>query len=133
MDKSTTYIKKSRKRLDEKRDFKEMKLEQIHQKEEQKRARLNEIKKNIEDKINTLEKKFQDKDQITQNIKMAMEEYSSHKKDLKQIKKQDQLNNLRKHRRVQSAYKRILIDRLKEKEDRLKALNEKKQKIQEYK
>lgn len=62
-----------------------------------------------------------------------MDEYSIQKKELKNIKMQEQQQNLKKHRRVQSAYKRLLIDKLKEKEDKVKMLTEKKQKVKQQK
>lgn len=58
-----------------------------------------------------------------------MDEFYHQKKEIKSIKKQEQEENLSKHRRVQSAYKRILIDKLKEKEERAKILQLQKEKI----
>ncbi|CDW88235.1 UNKNOWN [Stylonychia lemnae] len=133
IDKNQSFMKKSKKRVEEIRDHRDLKLESIHQKEETKRARLDEIKKQLDSKIQSLESKFKKKDQMAQNIRQAMDEFSHQKRELKSIKKQEQEQNLRKQRRVQSAYKRILIDRLKEKEERAKQLIEKKQKILEYK
>lgn len=63
---------------------------------------------------------------MTENIRSALDEYMSQKKEINHIKKQEQESNLKKHRRVQSAYKRILIDKLKEKEEKAKMLIEKK-------
>eukprot|EP00347_Sterkiella_histriomuscorum_P006391 403352942 len=132
IDKNQSYMKKQKKQWEDKQAYKEVKFESITQKEDQKKARMNELRRQLESKIVNLEKKFQDKDQMSHNIRQAIDEYSHQKRELKQIKKQDQENNLRRQRRVQSAYKRILIDKLLEKEDRFKMLQEKKMKIQEY-
>lgn len=45
------------------------------------------------------------------------------------IKKLDQENNISKHRRIHSAYKRLLVDKMQEKDDRLKAMQSRREKI----
>ena len=46
--------------------------------------------------------------------------------------KMEQESNFRKQRRVQSAYKRMLVDKLKEKEERARIIKEKREKIREF-
>ena len=43
----------------------------------------------MEERLKTLEKKFQDKDQMASSIRMAMDEYVSQKRELKNLKKQE--------------------------------------------
>lgn len=64
----------------------------------------------------------------TLHLKSALDDYTQQKKELSQLKKQEQEMNLQKHRRVQSAYKKILIDKIKEKGERSMMLYEKKEK-----
>lgn len=46
-----------------------------------------------------------EKGNMTQNIKCVLEEYVIQKKELNQIKKQEQEYNLTRQRKVQSTYK----------------------------
>jgi hypothetical protein len=45
------------------------------------------LRQQLEGKIQALEKKFHDKEIISHNIRLAMDEYSNQKRELKNIKK----------------------------------------------
>jgi hypothetical protein len=61
-----------------------------------------------------------------------LSKYNSQKREIELIKKQDQESNLLKHRRVQTAYKRLLVEKLSEKEERQKMLQLRKERIKFY-
>lgn len=94
---------------------------------------MQELRRNVQERIKSIERKVLDKGQKAEQIKQAMDEYNLQKKELREIKKQEQEFNMKKNRKVQDAYKRILIEKLREKDERVRALQEKKQMIQDYK
>ena len=69
---------------------------------------------------------------MTLNIKSALQDFNIQKREMNFLKKHEQQTNFEKHKRVQSAYKKLLMDRLKEKNERTKQLSEKKTKIQNF-
>lgn len=94
--------------------------------------RLNDLHKTFVDRLHQIEKKRLEKESIISNIKSAFGEFNSQKKEINQIKKQDQEINLVRHRRIQSAYKRLLVDKLAEKEDRQKSIIEQRDQMIQY-
>ena len=132
IDKSSQYNKKNKKRIEELKDQKDASNELHIQKEQLKHQRLEQLHQQLEGKLRDLEKKFQEKDLMASSIRMAMEEYVTQKRELKNLKKQEQESNLRRHRRVQSAYKKILIDKILEKDERARLINMRKEKLLQF-
>ena len=97
-----------------------------------KKMRLNDLHRSFVDRLQQIEKKRQEKDSIITNIKSAFGEFNVQKREINQIKKQDQEMNLVRHRRIQSAYKRLLVDKLAEKDERQRSIVEQRDSMIQY-
>jgi len=93
---------------------------------------MSELHKQFLEKLNAIERKREEKDQILTNIKNSLGHYNCQKREITLIKKQDQETNLERNHRLQTAYKRLLVDKLQEKDERLRSMQVKRDRIQFY-
>ena len=121
--------KKNKKRAQDAEDLREHRQHKHHEALEVKRHRLNDINNQFRERLNEIEKKREEKEQALFNTKSVFGQFNTQKKEISQIKKQDQESNLMRHRRIQSAYKRLLVDKLQEKQDRQSIIQLRKEKI----
>lgn len=92
--------KKDKKKNQDAIDLKELKQLKHQEKVDIKKSRLHDLHRQFAERLNQIEKKRQEKESIITNIKSAFGEFNSQKKEINQIKKQDQETNLIRHRRI---------------------------------
>lgn len=125
-------LAKSKKRVTQMQEYKEHKSVVLSEKLQHKKVRMSELHKQFLEKLNAIERKTEEKDQILTNIKNSLGHYNSQKREISLIKKQDQETNLERNQRMQTAYKRLLVDKLQEKNERLRSMQIKRDRIQLY-
>jgi hypothetical protein len=104
--------KKNKKRAQDAEDLKEHRQHKQHEALEIKKHRLNDLQNQFRERLHQIEKKREEKEAALVNTKSVFGQFNTQKKEITQIKKQDQESNLMRHRRIQSAYKRLLVDKL---------------------
>lgn len=125
-------LKKAKKRAEFMQEVKEHRANSNLDKNEHKKMRLSDIQRQFQDKLKAIQSKQIEREQVKSSILTALSKFNSQKREIGLIKKQDQESNLMKHRRVQTAYKRLLVEKLSEKEERQKMLQLRKEKIKFY-
>ena len=124
--------KKNKKRTQDVEDLREHRQHKQMEALEHKKHKLNDLNSQFRERLQQIEKKREEKEAALFNTKSVFGQFNTQKKEITQIKKQDQESNLLRHRRIQSAYKRLLVEKLQEKEDRQSILQLRKEKIQLY-
>ena len=114
--------KKDKKKNQDAIDLKEHKQLKHQEKLDIKKSRLHDLHRQFAERLSQIEKKRHEKESVITNIKSAFGEFNSQKKEINLIKKQDQEMNLIRHRRIQSAYKHLLVEKLAEKDERQRSI-----------
>lgn len=120
VEKRQQHLKKLTKRKEEEFDMNWEKRVHLEKRLEEKKTKMIQIRNQQDAERKSLEKRIRDKSKMTENIISAMSDYQHKRVEQNSLKRKDIEQNVKKHRRVQSAYKRLLIDKQKERDERFR-------------
>ena len=116
-----------------KKDTLKARVDEIRSNREQKMTQAltnhRNLKMQAKDKYNYLQDKDQQRSQLIQEIKEALQEDVEQKKEISLLKKKDQLENLERGKNFHQLYKQKLVERILEKKERAERVKNQQKRI----
>ena len=107
----------------------ELKREKMQEKAENAALRIQEIKGIQKEKIYNLRERQKQRRNLIDEVKSAFEEEVNQKKEIQLLKKRDQQENLQRGKTFEYLYKRKLVERILEKQERAERVKDQQRKI----